>query len=261
MSMIKQLLDNEETLFFIFNDNYILTEVSQESNNFSLISKTVFQKCLEHHCAKDWFFTPEFNYAAMFLEENTPNPKNTKWIPIRSVFALDKSISPYVSHGLALLNWRSHTRFCSTCGTPLSDHKAETAKFCIQCNKNIYPQISPCIIVKITNGEKLLLARHSHRNTDVYTCLAGYVEPGETLEECVEREVFEETGIKVKNIKYIESQSWPFPDQLMIGFSAEYESGNPKLQLEEIQDIMWVTKENLPPIPKPGSLANKLINS
>lgn len=262
MSMIKQLLSDDETLYFIFNENYILTSVSNDSSNIKLVQKDLFQKCLEHHCAKDWFFLPELNYAAMFLEESTPPLKDTKWLPLRSLFALnDNNLSSLTSHALALLNWRSQTRFCSQCGSPLSDHKAETARYCTICNKNIYPSISPCIIVKITNGEKILLARHTQRNTDVYTCLAGYVEPGETLEQCVEREVFEETGIHVKNIKYIESQSWPFPDQLMLGFSAEYAGGEPKLQLEEIQEIFWFTKDNLPPIPKPGSLAYKLITS
>lgn len=263
MSMIKQLLTDNETLFFIFNDNYILTHVSQDNlSDTNFVSKDLFQKCLEYHCAKDWFFLPELNYAAMFIEESTPTLKNTKWVPLRNVFALNNpEISSLTSHALALLNWRSQTRFCSQCGTPLTDHKAETARYCTNCNKNIYPSISPCIIVKITNGDKILLARHAQRNTDVYTCLAGYVEPGETLEQCVEREVFEETGIHVKNIKYIESQSWPFPDQLMIGFSAEYAGGEPNLQPEEIQEIFWFTKEKLPPIPKQGSLAYKLITS
>ena len=259
MSMTKQLLDNEETLYFIFADNYILTKVSQNDEKYTLTSKDIFQKCLDHHCAKDWFYSPEYNYAAMFLEEDTPNLKDTKRVPIRSIFYKNKDEAPYVAHALAILNWRNQTRFCSTCGTPLTDHKTETAKYCIQCKKNIYPQISPCIIVRITKGDKILLARHTQRNTDVYTCLAGYVEPGETLEECVEREVFEETGIKIKNIKYEKSQSWPFPDQLMIGFSAEYEYGEPKLQPEEIQEVFWFSKDNLPAIPKPGSLAFELI--
>lgn len=259
MSMIKQLLANNETLYFIFCDNHILTNSNSENQTNILISKDVFQKCLDYHCAKDWFYTPEFNYAAMFIEEGTPKLKDTKWIPVRTFFAINESISPYVAHGLSLLNWRSQVRFCSSCGTPLYDHKSETARYCIQCNKNFYPPVSPCVIVRITKDDKILLARHSHRNTDVFTCLAGYVEPGETLEECVEREVFEETGIKVKNIEYVGSQSWPFPDQLMVAFKAEYAGGEQKLQPEEISEIAWFTKDNLPPIPKKGSIAYKLI--
>jgi NAD+ diphosphatase len=263
MSMIKQLLCNDETLLFIFNDNHVLTTVNPENpSDIRLVSEDLFQKCLEHHCAKDWFFIPEMNYGAMFLEEGTPHLKGTKWITLRSLFAQNNSnLTLLASHAHALLNWRAQTRFCSKCGSPLADHRSENARYCFNCDRNVYPSISPCIIVRITNGDKILLARHTQRNTDVYTCLAGYIEPGETLEQCVEREVFEETGIKVKNIKYIESQSWPFPDQLMLGFSAEYDGGEPKLQPEEIQEIFWFTKDNLPAIPKPGSLAYKLITS
>ena len=264
MSMIKQLLENEETNFFIFYDNYILTILNQNSKDdeININAKDVFKKCLEYHCAKDWFFLPEYNYAAMFIEDSTPPLKNTKWIQLRTIFhKKDIETIQKTSHALSLLNWRAQTRFCPKCGTPLSDHKSETARYCLNCNKNHYPTISPCIIVRISDADKILLARHTQRNTDVYTCLAGYVEPGETLEQCVEREVFEETGIKVKNIHYVESQSWPFPDQLMIGFSAEYESGIPKLQPEEIQEVFWFHKDNLPPIPKQGSLAYKLITN
>ena len=262
MSMTKQLLDNEETLYFIFNENQILVaETNETTQELYLPSKEVFCRFLDLQFAKDWFFMTEFNYAAMITEENSPTPKNTKWIPLRQLFASDKNLTSCVSHGIALLKWRNQTRFCSCCGSPLMDHKVENARYCYNCNKNVYPSISPCIIVKITKGDKILLARHAHRNTDVYTCLAGYVEPGETLEECVEREVFEETGIEVKNINYVESQSWPFPDQLMIGFTAEYAGGNPKIQPEEIQEVLWFSKDNLPPIPKPGSLAYKLITS
>ena len=262
MSMIKQLLANDETLYFIFNENQILVlEDEEPSTNLYLPNKEIFTRFLDLQFAKDWFYMPDFNYATMLTEENAPTPKNTKWVPLRQLFSWDKNLTPFASHGIALLKWRNQTRFCSCCGSPLIDHKVENARYCYNCDKNLYPTISPCIIVKITKNDKILLARHAHRNTDVYTCLAGYVEPGETLEECVKREVFEETGIEVTNIKYVESQSWPFPDQLMIGFTADYAGGEPKLQPEEIQEVLWFSKDNLPPIPKPGSLAYKLITS
>ena len=244
----------------IVQDKHSLTDFEFELL-IELLEKTALVEVLdaEHMSIAGTLSGATPAYAAMFIEEGTPKLKDTKWIPVRTFFAINESISPYVAHGLSLLNWRSQVRFCSSCGTPLYDHKSETARYCIQCNKNFYPPVSPCVIVRITKDDKILLARHSHRNTDVFTCLAGYVEPGETLEECVEREVFEETGIKVKNIEYLGSQSWPFPDQLMVAFKAEYAGGEQKLQPEEISEIAWFTKDNLPPIPKKGSIAYKLI--
>ena len=113
--------------------------------------------------------------------------------------------------------------------------------------------------MQVCKGDKLLLAKHSRRNTDIYTCLAGYVEAGENLEDCVRREVFEETGIELGEVRYVASQSWPFPDQLMAGFRAEWKSGDIEIQKNEISDARWFDKNNLPEIPKPGSLAYKLI--
>ena len=106
---------------------------------------------------------------------------------------------------------------------------------------------------------KILLARHKHRNTDIFTCLAGYMEPGETLEECVAREVQEEAGITVKNIRYVGSKSWPFPDQLMLAFRAEWESGELVPETSEIHELHWFDKNNLPAIPLRGSVAHDLI--
>ena len=106
-----------------------------------------------------------------------------------------------------------------------------------------------------------MLARHVQRNQDIYTCIAGFIEAGESAEEAVSREVKEEVGINVKNIKYKGSQGWPFPDQLMLAFTAEYESGTIKLQEDELSEAKWFSKENLPATPLPGSVAYKLINS
>lgn len=268
MSMQKFIPENENTVFFIFKDNLILSirsdsknasEQKKESPEFSSIPKNVFQRCLELQCAKDWFFDTRYNYAAMLFEADCPLPPNTAWIPMRQLFALETEYTFLASHALAVLNWNQTMRFCPHCGSVLENHKEETAKHCFNCNENHYPTISPCMIVRITKGNEMLLARHKQRNTDLYTCLAGYLEPGETLEQCVAREVFEETGIRVKNIKYVASQSWPFPDQMMVGFSAEYESGSINLQEDEITEVVWVSKDKLPAIPKKGSLAHKLI--
>lgn len=123
-----------------------------------------------------------------------------------------------------------------------------------------HPRISPAIIVAITRGREILLAKGINFQGDFYSVLAGFVEPGETFEECVQREVGEEVGLKVKNIKYFGSQPWPFPDSLMVGFTAEYASGNINIDEKEILDAEWFTAEQLPLIPGVGSIARRLID-
>lgn len=160
----------------------------------------------------------------------------------------------------ALTGWHKETKFCGACGAKLIPHETLTAMKCPECGRIIFPRISPCIIVLINKGNKILLARHSYRNQDMYACIAGFMEAGESAESAVKREVKEEVGLTVKNIKYRGSQSWPFPDQLMLGFTAEYESGELKLQEEEIADAQWFERDNCPASPKPGSIAYRLIH-
>lgn len=160
----------------------------------------------------------------------------------------------------ALSEWRKKTVFCPRCGARLVDSTEFIAMQCPDCGDLLFPRIDPCIIVLVRKGDKILLARHVQRNQDIYACLAGFVEAGETIENAVRREIFEETGIKVKNIQYRGSQSWPFPQQLMLGFYADYESGEIKIQKEEITDARWFDRDNLPASPAPGSIAYKLIH-
>ena len=140
------------------------------------------------------------------------------------------------------------------------DSFVQCTEECQNCKKMHFPRIEPCIIVVVEKDGKILLARHIHRNQDIYACVAGFIEAGESAEQAVERELFEETGIKVKNVTYRGSQSWPFPDQLMLGFTAEYQSGEINIQKEEIADAQFFDPNNLPPSPKEGSIAYRLIN-
>lgn len=159
----------------------------------------------------------------------------------------------------ALLEWRQSTRYCGKCGAALKEHDIMTARVCPDCGNIIYPRIDPCIIVLVYKEGKILLARHVQRNQDIYACIAGFVEAGEPIEHAVEREIMEETGLKVKNIRYFGSQSWPFPAQLMFGFTADYESGEISLQAEEISDAQWFDPDHCPASPQPGSIAYRLI--
>jgi NAD+ diphosphatase len=160
-----------------------------------------------------------------------------------------------------LLGWGKKNRFCGVCGSELSLSEDEVAFKCDKCGNIIYPRISPAVIVAITRGDEILLAHSARFAKGMYSVIAGFVEAGETLEECVEREIGEEVGIKVKNIRYFRSQPWPYPDSLMLAFTAEYESGEIQVDNEEITDAGWYTADNLPGLPSKASVARKLIDS
>ncbi len=165
------------------------------------------------------------------------------------------------SRAKALGEWLHNTRYCSKCGAPLYQHLQLTAQECKQCGTLVFPRIEPCVIVRVNSGNNVLLVRHVQRIQNIYACISGFMEAGETAEQAVRREVREEVGIEVKNIRYFGSQSWPFPSQLMLGFTAEYESGQITLQPDEIAEAKWFDKDNYPSIPQPGSIAYRLLMS
>ncbi len=209
----------------------------------------------------DLFEEKDFGICTLNFETDAPLPNRFTTKTIRQFF--NESCEPTIlrtSRAKALANWRQSTRFCCTCGTKLIESKQFTARECPRCGKLHFPHIEPCIIVLVTKGDKILLARHAQRNQDIYACIAGFIEAGESAEHAVEREIFEETGLRVKNIQYRGSQSWPFPRQLMLGFTAEYASGDIVLQKEELVDAKWFDRNNCPASPKPGSIAYQLIH-
>jgi len=164
--------------------------------------------------------------------------------------------------GLAsqFVNWSRNHRFCGKCGKLTEDKKDERAKICTTCGQIYYPRLSPAIIVAVVKGDRLLMGNSPRFPSKFYSVLAGFVEPGENLEECVKREVREEVGIEVKNINYFGSQPWPFPDSLMIGFTAEYDSGEINVDKNELTDASWFARDEIPRIPPSISIARKLID-
>ncbi|AEE16093.1 NAD(+) diphosphatase [Treponema brennaborense] len=248
--------ENQNGYTFIFRGNHILVA---DTNELILPDADAGQKCLEYQLASDWFSEPDYQYTALLLEDSAPEPAGYVWAPLRALFAEQHPASACASRALGLLNWRTKARFCSKCGGPLHDDPAETARTCILCGRTYFPSLSPAMIVLVSKDDKILLARHKQRNTDIFTCLAGYVEHGENLEQCVAREVREEAGIKIANITYVASQSWPFPDQLMLAFTADWKSGELVPEASEIQELCWFSRDKLPSIPKKGSVAYKLI--
>lgn len=159
-----------------------------------------------------------------------------------------------------LVEWRRTHRFCGRCGEPTEPSPGERAMRCPSCGLLAFPRVSPAVIVLISKGDQVLLATGAGLRGRMYSILAGFVEPGEDLEACVEREVAEEVGIRVKNLRYMASQPWPFPNSLMIGYRAEWESGEIEVDGVEILDAGWYSLDDLPQIPPPLSIARRLID-
>jgi NAD+ diphosphatase len=182
-------------------------------------------------------------------------------VGLRALYgALDEPLYGMAGRAVQLVEWARTHRFCGHCATPTVPGADALAKLCPACGLNFYPRISPAVIVLISRGSELLLARSPHFAEGLYSTLAGFVEPGESLEDAVRREVREEVGVEVTEPRYFGSQPWPYPNSLMIGFTAEYASGELAPQETEIADAGWFALDQLPLVPRPLSIARQLID-
>lgn len=167
--------------------------------------------------------------------------------------------SALLSTAAQVQQWFLDHRYCGRCGSETEFHSAERARWCGACEMPFYPRLAPCVIVLIRHGERFLLARSSRTRSYFFSLIAGFVEPGESAEEAVTREVMEETGLQVTNIRYWTSQPWPFPHQLMLGYFADYAGGDLVLQEDELAEAGWFTPDDHPPIPPETTIAGRLI--
>ena len=230
---------------YIFDAKNLLIEGNEEENRIGVLhEKNIF-------------------YYALNLENLTIENKSESFqlIDIRNIPYFDDKKDKILFQAKQLIYWLDQNKFCSRCSGKLTFKENEGA-FVRPCNNEfIYPRISPCIITLITKKDKILLARNKLFPEKLYSTLAGFIEVGETAEEALIREVLEEVNIKVKNIKYFGSQSWPFPCQLMLGYHCEYESGDIKVNTDELTDAQWFDIGNLPNIPPKISISGRLIAS
>lgn len=160
-----------------------------------------------------------------------------------------------------MLSWDLASRYCGACGTSTAPAENEPAKICPTCGQRDFPRISPAVIVLVRRAGQVLLARSPHFRPGMYGALAGFMEAGESVEECLRREVFEEVGIRIKNLRWFDSQTWPFPNSLMLAFHADYDGGEITPQPDEIEHAAWFNPDNLPDLPYPVSIAYRLISS
>jgi len=186
------------------------------------------------------------------------------WAPLglRDLFGLvETTLAALSGRAYQLLEWERDNQYCSRCGSPNEARKDERSRICPRCGFVSYPPVSPAIMILITHGRKLLLARKPAFPQGRYSALAGFVEPGETLEDTVARETREEVGVEVKNIHYFGSQPWPFPHSLMIAFTAEYAGGAIRPDGVEIEEARWFEPDALPKLPPPISISRRLIDT
>ena len=174
----------------------------------------------------------------------------------------DVDESTWITAGRAvqLVEWRRTHRFCGRCATPTEEAPEERSRRCPNCGLSAFPRLAPAVIALVERDDgRALLARNARWQTGMYSCLAGFVEAGETIEETVHREIREEVGIEVDEVRYRRSQPWPFPHSLMLGFSAHYAGGDIRCDGEEIADARWFSREDLPDLPGTISIARWLI--
>lgn len=252
--------ESDEDKFYLFNDNKLLVRV--ENDKYFIPKKSFLKK---EAIDVDYIQSlGAYRGVNCFSGELCKPPKDERYklVDLRQYSRLASKEEFYLSAKAKILhNYIKKNRKCGVCGFAMEDKMDEDkARYCPNCYNTVWPQTSPAIIVAVTKGDKLLLAHNTLFPKGMYSVIAGFVEMGETFEDCVRREVFEETGIKVHNIKYFGSQPWPFPNSMMIGFTAEYLEGEINVDQVEIEHADWFTKEEIPgKYRKSKSISSELI--
>ena len=200
--------------------------------------------------------------VARTLADDAGDIEGWRYAGLRSLFfAIPEPIVAIAARAFQVIEWDRTHRFCGRCGTPTRAKAGERAKECGNCGYVAYPRVSPAMMTLVTRGRELLLARSHRFPQGMYSALAGFVEAGETIEDCIVREVREEVGVEVKDLRYFASQSWSFPHSLMIAFTAEYAGGEIRCDDSEIAEALWFDAAALPPRPPSLSIARRLIDA
>jgi NAD+ diphosphatase len=189
------------------------------------------------------------------LAPDAQPPTGMAFRDLRQLYAvLDTSLHAVAGRAVQIVEWDRTHRFCGACGGPTTAHASERSRVCSDCGLAHFPRIAPAVIVAVSRGDELLLGRSPHFPPGIYSVLAGFVEPGESLEQAVFREVLEETGIEVEELRYFGSQPWPFPHSLMLGFTARYRAGELRVDGVELEDARWFHRDDMPML-FPGNLS------
>ncbi len=249
---------NEDYLFCFRENNLLLKNAALP--RWSDVNFLIKKENFEIYC-----FGEFEQKRCLLMNELGEQPLDLPDFEWRNILACQESLIEALFRiaGLArqLQYFRRNHIFCGHCGTRALDKEDERAKICPRCQSIFYPQLYPCILVLVTRGPEILLARSPHFQPGMYSALAGFIEPGESAENAVLREVKEEVNLKVKNNRYCLSQPWPFPNSLMLGFLADYEEGEIQIDRQEIEDAQWFSSDRLPPLPSPLGISRFLIET
>lgn len=196
------------------------------------------------------------------VEDGASAPEGWTWMDLRSLYGkMSEARFAIAGRALQLLDWDQTNRFCGRCGHETQHRSHERCRECPSCGHLAYPKLAPAVLALVRKGEQILLARGPQFPSKMFSILAGYVDPGETLEQCVIREIAEEVGIEVNQIRYFGSQPWPFSRALMIAFSCHWEKGEITFDPQEIEEAGWFSPDALPELPPPLSLSRLLIDA
>ncbi|MDA9636962.1 NAD(+) diphosphatase [SAR86 cluster bacterium] len=240
----------EESKFFVINNDSLLS-FSNEQFLRPLSAEELKWSGLD---VNEKHFLGYLNDEACYVvsvEQSESILENSEFLNLRSVLGrIPDNLFEVISRSIQIINWSISHKYCGSCGAEMQQDKLERSMICKQCNAHpVYPRISPCVITLIYRKDQILLAHNVNFPENFYSTLAGFIEPGESVEAALEREVYEEVGVNVKNIEYFASQAWPFPSQLMLGYYAEYDSGEITPDKEEIDTADWFKIDNLPNVP------------
>ena len=249
---------NKESYIIFYKSNILVTQNTHEpSFVFDGIPHPIKNyEYSQQHLGK----VNNSNCHIIGLTEKPTESTGLDFLPIRALFGqLPENQLLIAGRANQIINWAVTHRYCGRCATPTKNKSNELALFCPSCETTYYPTISPAVIMAVVKEGKILLGHSKRFKGKFYSVLAGFLEIGETFEQCVAREVEEEAGVKVKNIKYFGSQPWPFPNSMMVGFTAEWAEGEIVLHDDELDDANWYAPNEMPNTPGTFSIAGQLI--
>ncbi len=238
------LLFNEQGQYLFDNETYQPVNARQSLSKNMCLNDSCIIHFLAYHETQPWFCLQISQEHTESILQNMNLPQNTEWHNLRdNLSILYEPLASILAFAKALLHWHENYQYCGRCGQKLLTQQAGHEKFCLACDKTFYPRTDAAIIVSVIHDDHLLLGRQSHWKKNHYSVLAGFVEPGESLEHAVVREVFEETNVQVKNPDYIASQPWPFPHSLMIGFTVHACHNHIQCNDNELENAFWISRD------------------
>lgn len=252
--------DEGQDLYIVFQQGQLLSDMRSHDLCLLRVEQIRFSGLREVRRQFLGYWNEQPCYALEIDPVDQPDPMQFQKGNLYQILGrVDERLFALAGRAQQLLDWERDHRFCGRCGSPMQVDHAERAMRCQPCRVINYPRIAPCVIVLVTRGEELLLARNANFPQPMYSTLAGFIEAGESVEETLAREVREEVGVEVTNLRYFQSQSWPFPNQLMLGFFAEHAGGDIVCDGIEIADAQWFHYSDLPMIPPVASISGQLI--